>query len=251
MREDSVRSGWIEALEKRELLSVTAKIRLLGSESTIFAGNNVQVSAVPNKHGTGTNLGAGSPITSKYEWDFGDHTPGASYSILPGFNAAHLYDTPGSYKLVLRITNALGESATAARTITVLPSQRRTIYINSRGDNRNDGSSAQTAIRTIARAQELLSDNTTILFRRGRTYVFPAALSLQYRNVQIGAYGKGTTPDLQIPVSAKLYTSAFLMNPRSHQILIENVLIESPPHRIAGEAIRSCGTNIAIRNCQF
>src|SRR5205823_6744357 len=129
-------------------------------------------------------------------------------------------------------------------------SQRRTIYINSRGDNRNDGLSAQAAIRTIARAQQLLSDDVTLLFRRGRTYVFPLAISLQYQNVQIGAYGKGTTPDLQIPVSAKQYTSAFLMNARSHQILIENVLIESP-NRIAGEAIRSSGTNIAIRNCRF
>src|SRR5439155_12559922 len=121
----------------------------------------VQASAVPNKHGTGTNLGAGTPITSKYQWDFGDHSPGASYNILPGFNAAHVYDTPGTYKLVLRISNILGESGTAARTITVLPSQRRTIYINSRGDNRNDGLSAQTAIRSIARGQQLISDNTT------------------------------------------------------------------------------------------
>src|SRR3982750_3820510 len=102
MQRELVRSGWIDALEKRQLLSVAAKIRVLGNETRIFAGNNVQVSAVANKAGSGTQLGAGSPITSRYEWNFGDHTAESRYDVLPGFNAAHVYDEPGTYKLTLR-----------------------------------------------------------------------------------------------------------------------------------------------------
>src|SRR5437773_2655329 len=167
MARNFFRPARVEALEKRQLLSVAAKIRLLGNESTIYASNTVHVSAVPTKAGIGTSLGAGSPLTAEYSWDFGDRTAGSDYNRLPGFNAAHVYDTPGTYRLALHVTNELGESSTSVRMIDVLPSNRHAIYVNSRGDDHNDGLSALTAVRTMKRAQQLLTDNTDLLFRRG------------------------------------------------------------------------------------
>src|SRR5207237_24195 len=84
----------IEHLEDRLLLSVTPVIRVLDNQTTILAGETIHAQGVPTKSGVSTQLGAGSAVSARFQWDFGD--PKGSYDLLPGFNAAHVYDRPGA-----------------------------------------------------------------------------------------------------------------------------------------------------------
>jgi hypothetical protein len=51
---------------------------------------------------------------SHIEWDFGD--PRGRFSILPGFNAAHVYENPGSYTVTLSV-----DGVSTRRQVTITP----------------------------------------------------------------------------------------------------------------------------------
>ena len=51
-----------------------------------------------------SNLGAGTPLTATYEWDFGD--PNGKYNKLRGWNVAHVYDNSGTSALYVNKNNA-------------------------------------------------------------------------------------------------------------------------------------------------
>jgi len=50
-----------------------------------------------------STLGYGSPIDANFQWNFGD--PNGEYNTLPGFNASHIYTSPGDYTITLTVTN--------------------------------------------------------------------------------------------------------------------------------------------------
>src|SRR5437762_12601645 len=139
----------LDSLEHRRLLSVTAFIRVLGKETTIRAGESVHVAALAGGKATQTQLGAGSPITAKFDWDFGDTSPTSKYNQLPGFYAGHVYDVPGSYVIRLNVTNELGELGTTHKTITVLPDNRRPIYLSKWGNDNSSGLTKSKAVGTL------------------------------------------------------------------------------------------------------
>src|SRR5262245_59027639 len=123
----------VTALEKRRLFSVSAHIRLLNNQDTIQAGQSIQVNALPTARGKGTSFGSGEAVTSRFQWDFGD--PQGAYNRLPGFNAAHVYQKPGRYKVKLHVTNDAGEADAVSRIIRVTPAHRRAIYVNPWGND--------------------------------------------------------------------------------------------------------------------
>src|SRR3954451_24413203 len=141
------------ALEERRLLSVSAHLRILNNETTIQTGQSVHVTALGSKHIQGTDFGSGDAITSRIQWDFGD--PKASYNKLPGFNAAHVYENAGKYKLSLKVTNAAGEVGTATEVIKVVPAHRRMIYVNPWGSDKNNGKTPDTAVASVKRPTQL------------------------------------------------------------------------------------------------
>ena len=235
------------ALEQRRLLSVSAHIRLLGNGDAIQAGQSVHVNALPTASGLGTSFGNGDAITSHIQWDFGDKH--GAYNRLPGFNAAHVYDKPGKYKLTLRVTDPTGQTDTASRIIQVSPATRRAIYLNPWGNDRNNGKTPDTAVASLARAKQLLGDNTALFFRSGMMFKMKNALSLPFSNVIVGAYGKGKTPRIRLDNTAR-YAPMFLFSNSSNQITVENLVLYGKG-RAHGEAIRPDGTNITIKGCDF
>ncbi len=107
-------------------------------------------------HALDSNLGAGSSLTARYQWDFGD--PQGAYNTLEGFNAAHLYDAPGTYTVTLTVTNEEGFSAQAAASVTVSSDTRVRIHVAANGSDSNDGHSSTNPIRTFAHAMELVDE---------------------------------------------------------------------------------------------
>src|SRR5262245_15608073 len=50
-----------------------------------------------------TTLSVGDPLTARYQWDFGD--PAGQFNAVDGWNAAHIFDAPGTYSVKLKVTD--------------------------------------------------------------------------------------------------------------------------------------------------
>ncbi len=154
-------------------------------DSTLTAGNSVFVNALNSK------LTSGDWIHAKIQWDFGD--PGSKYNTLPGFNAAHAYDNPGTYTITMTLTNENGKTAVTTTKVTVSAAARHVIYVSNQGNDSNSGSTPGSAIRTVARANQLVSDNTEILFARGQTFDVIDAMRLEGTNITLARTGPETS----------------------------------------------------------
>src|SRR2546421_972139 len=237
------------ALEQRRLLSVSAHLRILNNQTTIQAGQSVHVTALGSKHIQGTDFGSGDAISSRIQWDFGD--PKASYNRLPGFNAAHVYEKPGKYKLSLKVTNADGEVGTASQVIRVVPAKRRVIYVNPWGSDKNNGKTPDKAVASVKRATQLLGNNTEVLFRNKMKFAVGNPISISFHNVLIGSYGKGKAANLVLKSNGNQYKPMFVLTKPSHQVTIENLSLSAAGKSPFGDAIHTGGSNILVKHCLF
>src|SRR5262249_10530878 len=114
-------------------------------ESSVAVNQAIHVEGI-----SASKLNAGTALTALLVRDFGD--PNGKYNKLEGFNAAHIYDTPGTYTIRLTITNEAGRVSTTSKTITITSDTRRRIYVSSAGSDSNNGSSSSSPVRTAARA---------------------------------------------------------------------------------------------------
>jgi hypothetical protein len=212
-------------------------------QARVTAGTSVHA------HATDTVLNSGSPVTARYEWDFGD--PNSKYNNLVGFNAAHAYDAPGTYTVTLRVTNEAGAAATVSRQVTVAADARRTIYVDSAsGNDAGTGTSPSAAVRSAARAFQLLGPDTRILFQRGQDFPVTDFLNATHSNVTIGAYGSGANPTLRWHGPAdEWYEVISAGGATTRDVTVENLTIASATGRTTGIAAR--GHNVTIRNCTF
>jgi hypothetical protein len=144
-----------------------------------------------------SSLGSGSAIQATYNWNFGDS--GSQYNSLVGFNAAHVYDTPGNYTVTLTVTDSNGQSSVATGGVTVLSnSSLTTIYVSPNGSDNNSGTSENSPIRSVAQLNNLINSNERILFQAGGTYDLENSLEINsVSNVEIGSYGSGAQPVLK------------------------------------------------------
>jgi hypothetical protein len=214
---------------------ITALFKSVGIGQAVFV-NAVQ----------GSTLGAGTPLTARYQWNFGDS--GSQYNDLPGFNAAHVYDHAGTYSVSLKITNEDGASATANTTITVGASSRtKKIYVSAAGSDSNSGSSSDKPVHTYARAAQLAgsASNLEVLFRRGDTFSTNSSLVPHGTNVYIGAYGSGANPVIKWSGSGY----GVMIANWGHQLSINDLTFDDPTRSTIAFAPHT--SDNLIRDCTF
>lgn len=225
---------------------VSGSASIAVDKTTFLPGQSVFV------NGLGTQLTAGTSMTAKYEWDFGD--PNGSHNTLVGFNAAHSYDRPGTYTVKLTVTDEAGKTKTATTQVTVSNDTRRVIYVSGSGNDANDGSSESKAVKTASRAAQLLDNNTRILFRRGETFNLTSGIYVGKANVEIGAYGSGNVSVLK-RANGSMWELIKLGNTATDVVIRDLAFDTDTPNNLdktgAANGVSAQGTRITIRDCRF
>jgi hypothetical protein len=228
--------------------SATAPSPILtaATSKTFPAGTSFHANA------TSSSLGAGTPLTARYQWDFGDSA--AEYNKLEGFNASHLYENAGTYTVKLTITNQAGKSNTVSTTVTVTAANRNVIYVSAAGSDSNSGSSS-APVKTFSKAMSMVGDNTEVRFRRGDTFSLASGATINDDNVVVGAYGTGNRPILKY-TGEKNYGVIFRTDEVGHNVTIRDLTFDSIYSSATNEdglpsAIRPDSPNTTILNNVF
>jgi len=221
---------------------------------TVTAGQSILAGEVAQVQGLSSTLGSGTVLDARYVWNFGD--PHSQYNELEGFNAAHLYTNPGTYTLTLTVTNNKGAQATAATTITVLPDNRPTIYVSPGGNDADSGLSPDQAVKSVSRAEQLIADNTTILFQAGGVFDMTQTLNLgSYHDVMVGSYGTGAKPELYWTGardgSAMITTQTGARNVVIRGLTFDTIYNQDVLQNSIPMAVVTSGTNIAVVDNTF
>lgn len=203
-----------------------------------------------------STLGAGTPLTARYEWNFGD--TGTRFNTMVGYNAAHVYDTPGTYSITLKITNEDGGVATVVKQVNIAASTRKQIFVDpASGNDASTGLSQSSAVKTIERAFNLISDNTEILLKAGGRYDVTASLHLDHKNILVGRWGSGFDPVINRIVGGG--TSTIRAFTQSDGVTFQNLTFDSPYGVTQNQeapknkvsALFLGGKNLTVRNCTF
>jgi len=153
----------------------------------------------------------------EYRWDFGDASagtwtvgaqPGLSKNVATGPVAAHVFETPGTYRVILKVFNGT-DANTATATITVADpdsvfSGTNTIcFSTDRYPEAFVGCPATAKKITISNFAMAINTYATtgkrLLFRRGDTFTAATAGSLTRTGPGIvGAFGTGVAPVVQM-----------------------------------------------------
>ena len=205
-------------------------------------------------HALDSTLAAGTCLTARYQWDFGD--PGSEYNDLVGWNAAHTYENPGPYTITLALTNQLGVTRVLRTNVTIGPTHYRSIYVDSVGGQDTNSGIMSWPVRTVARAEQLMGSDTQILFKAGETFPVYAGITLPYQNILLGSYGSGPQPVLMRELG--LGSSIVAMFNNSSNVMVEGLTFNSPwastsltAPKVPADGILPGGSNITIRDCTF
>lgn len=216
--------------------------------TSVIAGNGFHV------NGISTVLASGSQSLARYRWDFGD--PNGRFNNLEGFNAAHVYETPGQYRVTLTVTDASGVAGSTSMTVNVLADARRKFYVAAGGSDGNDGLSADRPVATVQKALQLAGgSNAQVLLQRGSTFDLASTpISISGSNVLIGAYGSGAAPVIRKAVAT--LSDLILVNSSASNITVQDVAFDTTtPTDVeksgAARGVKASGTNLVIRRCTF
>lgn len=188
-----------------------------------------------------------SPLLTRYQWDFSD--PVGRFSTLEGFNAAHIFDTPGDYTIRLQLTYPDHSTRTLTTSWRLIADARPAIYLAADGDDQNLGTDPAHPIRSLAHAQAILRNNMELLFRRGDRFEQNRPLRLAFANVLLGAYGEGDNPQL---IWTGPEDGAMLhLDKSSRQIIIQDLTFDADKDGATQRAIEPAGQAITIRRCEF
>jgi PKD repeat protein len=198
-------------------------------------------------------LHAGTPLTARYDWDFGD--PGSRFNTLGGFVAAHLYDYPGRYTITLTVTDEAGRKQSASAKIVIAPDRRHRIYLSPEGVDQNTGTSPDAPIRSLARAAKLLKDECEVLFQAGATYEINSAFQVNHQDIVLDRYGNGADPVL---MNVKRGPTISLQK-QDDGVVIQHLIFDSPhpveanaeAPKVGVDAVAARGRNVVVRGCTF
>ena len=184
-------------------------------------------------------------------WDFGDAQ--GKYNTLDGFNAAHVYDSPGKFVITRTLTSGT-TNATKQWIVTVTPSTRRTTYVSLDGDDHNDGKTPATAVRTFGRGiLGANGGNGEVLFRRGDQFNITKAFKLGYEDVRLGAFGDADKPKPLIFNLGPL-DSTMMLEATGKRTLIEDITFDAPKAKLFDKAgtldvVVARGAGLVVRRC--
>jgi hypothetical protein len=187
--------------------------------------------AAVHVHALEIPLASGTPLTARYEWDFGD--PDGRFNALVGFNAAHIYDKPGKYRVTLKLTEESGRVRTFATDVNIPGDHRRTVYADA---------------GNFTAALTLLADDTRLLLKRGDRFDLGSTITIDASNVVIGAFGEGADPVLVW--TGRESAVAITTSRESRDVVLENLTFDCLGSNLP-MAIRPQGQNITVRNCRF
>ncbi|MGB7161408.1 MAG: PKD domain-containing protein, partial [Tepidisphaeraceae bacterium] len=213
---------------------------------TVQAGHSIHVNALAS------NFKSGDALSAKYEWNFGDAN--GRWNTLSGWNAAHVYDKPGTYTIALRVTNSAGKVATTTTQVTIAASTRRVIYVSNDGSDANSGTSPDNAVKSFARAMSFATSDTEILFQRGDSWTLDAGGRVSGRNVVIGAYGSGSRPVLKYTGPAG-YASIIAVSSTSQDVTVRGLAFDMHfsdlENKSRPNAVSAAGVNVTVRDNEF
>ena len=217
---------------------------------------HVNATEIPLTHGT--------PLTAKYEWDFGDTTAGSRYNQLPGWIAAHVYTEPGTYTVALTLTDEAGEKRLLKKVFIIEPDTRQTIFVAANGRDSDTGLSPYQPIRSLALAVRKSQDDTRILLRCGDIFDVADKIDIKHNNVLIGSYALSSTattspadsnPVIRFVGELK-YVPIFQTTKEISDLTIQDVTFDSKfTHNTEKTGMPDClrpgGENTTVRNCVF
>lgn len=141
-----------------------------------------------------------------YEWDFGDHDAGTwvtghSRNYDHGPLAGHVFETPGTHTVTLRVTDSGGETRSTTATITVRDPDdlfgENTLCISRSGDFAGaPPNSHLVSTGDLSCIRDSIDRGMRrVLLRRGEEWEFDQALSIDVAGPgMIGAFGAGDKP---------------------------------------------------------
>lgn len=228
--------------------STPAPVISFPTGSSVPAGHAIHVNALSS------TLNAGSPLTARYEWNFGDSA--GKYNTLVGFSAAHQYDRPGNYTITLRVTNEGGKTATTTRTVTISSAARRIFYVSAAGSDSNNGLSQSSPVRSIGKVRSLLNSygrsNAEVLFRRGDTFTVGGMWDFTGTNSKLGAYGSGNAPVIKWNGARQ---NSPMIQITGTNVAVENLTFTTPwtdtDNSNMPDAMNVAGRNVTIEGCSF
>jgi PKD repeat protein len=224
--------------------AVSTRIEILDDKG--MAPFAVHVNALRSDFGNNDDA-----LTVRYDWNFGDSDD--QYNTLPGWNAAHIYDSPGTYTIKLRVTDQNGKQTVDSTHVTVTAAKRKMIYVAGNGDDSNPGTQDRP-IRSASKASQLMNKgNAAVLFKRGGTYDVSNPIEVEDPNILLSAYGSGSTPVLNW-TGGDGVLAIMEFNAAARDVVIQNLAFSSPnpqPTLSTGRAIHPAGKNLTVRKCRF
>jgi len=174
----------------------------------------------------------------------------AATTTLRGYAAAMLFDSPG----VVQISS----SDSSAR-VRVVADTRRPIFVAANGDDQNDASSPERAVRTLVRAQQLIGSRSHVKMRRGDRFEIDRELTIAATDVVLSAFGDvNLAQPTIIWAGVTSFPCMIQVMPSADRVVIDSIAFDTKnpasnfDHGGMPDAIRlSGGSRITVRRCEF
>ena len=204
-------------------------------------------------------LAVGTPLSARYDWDFGD--PNGANNTLTGFNAAHFYIQPGEYTITLTVTDEAKTVKSATAHIVLSPNRRREIFVSPGGSDLNVGTTPDAPLHSLGKAFSIMPDSCEVLLKAGNSFQADTTLKIGRSDVVIGRYDDGPDPIVMLTKreGPKPPHGFISIDGKCNGVTIEHLTFDSPysvadnaeAPKIGIDAIVARGRNISVLDCTF